>query len=133
VLQQSPVVTNFDDKLARVDTLPQVVAAERRFYGCVGKHGIHISSIDGFFNYADSKLVPLLEKRRVSQARAIERALTKVFVPCMTPLEQLRDRVRAQERSSYFASHALAIQAIRQKADRVEAAVQRAAHRHLGG
>lgn len=113
------------DVLDKVDAMPQVQAALRGFQSCTAKAGDGSANVQGFLVTVDQKTVPLYLKREDSAADAVERQLGQVFARCLRPAQTLRVRLRQQQRSIFFASHAEAINRFKAQADAIVSKLER--------
>jgi hypothetical protein len=113
------------DVLSRVDATPQVQAALRDFQACTAKAGDGNANVQGFLVDVDDKTVPLYLNGQTSRADAVEKQLGQVFARCLGPAQALRIKLRQQQRSVFFASHAEAINNFKAQADAVVSKLER--------
>ncbi len=76
-----------------------------------------VPSIDAFFNYSSSKIMPLVAAHQLAKAQRESIYLGGIYARCLGPAESIRDRLRASDRNRFFSVHAEEILAIERVAN----------------
>ncbi len=86
---------------------PAVVRAYAGFVTCLHKAGISVADEAGFFAYGDG----------LHNDQAQYEVASKVYLPCITPVEKVRLPLRESLRATFFNDHASELRAAQQAAD----------------
>ena len=98
--------------LSQVDATTQFQSALKDWVSCTKAAGVNVNTESGFFNYVDSKTVPAAQAGNTSASQSVGLHLAQVFSRCFGPAESIRDKLRAQAKTTFFNTHALQIRQI---------------------
>lgn len=86
---------------------PAVVRAYAGFVTCLHKAGVNVADEMGFFGYVDG----------LHNDQAQYEVASKVYLPCITPVEKVRLPLRESLRATFFNDHASELRAAQQAAN----------------
>lgn len=113
--------SEWESILSQIDATSKYQNALAGWRSCLGNAGIQVTSLISFFQYTDSQVVPLIQSGQQAAAAAMSTRLGALYAKCLGPAEDIRDRLRAQQKTVFFANHSSAIRQLESAADDVVA------------
>ena len=98
----APLQEQWMNVVTAIDAGPQFQEALVGWQACTQRAGVDVTTLSAFFDYADSQAT-----HGGSAQDSVH--LARIYVTCLAPAEAVRDRLRQEDRVSFFTDHAGAI------------------------